>query len=418
MTNFGEKVIDESGVRLGDQVKLKAFGDRSRVLKLGRTRVVIEKSDEEEQCFGPLRWPLSGPMQRDQFELVLDSNVSDGRFILNAMGESFFIHNGTPTWRCYIKRGDCVDIGYNRLEFLVPDQASSQAISIPSHIVKSKLNILLIGETGTGKSRMARLIHEESGQRGKFVHLNLSAIPESLIASELFGHLKGSFTGAIGNKIGAVEEANNGTLFLDEVDSLSLDLQVKLLLFLDNKKYRPLGANFEKTSSPRIVFAAGRDLSRLVENGEMRRDFYFRLSSGFNHKIDPLRKNRKEISRFLKEWATSKNVTLARDLEDFILSKKWPGNYRELLGFLERKLTSSQSNYLTVAVEDEDNVEIIQADDSTEANVLTLAEVKSNYARRIYRSLGGNLKLTARTLAISPNTLRKFLSDSGEVVAA
>ncbi len=415
----GERAIIESGVRLGDMIRLQPFSERARSLKLGRTKLFIEKAGQGDFLVEPLRWMLPGPMGQGGYEIILDEQVEDGRFMIQSLGRSFFLHNGSPSFRSYLLRGDCVDIGYNRIEFMVPNlKVDEHQFEIPESIVKSNLNLLIMGETGTGKSRLAKFIHEGSGRKGKFVHLNLSAIPEALVASELFGHLKGAFTGAIFNKPGAVEEANDGTLFLDEVDSLNHDLQVKLLLFLDNKKFRPVGANFEKSASPRIVFASGRELSELVGTGHMRRDFFFRLSSGYTHRLAPLRSNPKVISSFATSWASKNGVTISGELHTYLRSQRWPGNYRELIGFLERKKAVSLSSYLCVTEEDEKNPQTVIEVEESNSNILTMETIKTEYARKIYRRLGSNLKLTARTLEISPNTLRKFLLSSVQSAAS
>lgn len=415
----GERAILESGLRLGDVVKLRPFNDKSRSITIGRTRIVIDKSIDGALTIEPQRWTLGGPMASEGFELILDSSIEDGRFILSSLGRAFFLHNGTPTWRSYLLRGDRVDIGYNRLELNVPGCDEDIVEGLSPAVLESDLSVLLTGETGTGKTRLAKMIHEQGKRRGKFVHLNLSAIPESLVASELFGHMKGAFTGAIYNKPGAVEEANEGTLFLDEVDSLSYDLQVKLLLFLDNKKFRPVGANFEKTSSPRLIFASGQDLNELVARKKMRHDFFYRISCGFNFSMRPLRSDVSAIKRFAQEWANQKNVTLSQQLETYLQSKPWPGNYRQLIGFLERKRALTPGSYLCVSENDDEcfSADFLKAK-NLESNIMTLDELKSNYARKIYRRLGSNLKLTARTLDISPNTLRKFLLDQSLLAAA
>lgn len=415
----GERAIFESGLRLGDMIRLRPFNHKSRSITIGRTRVVIEKSTDGALIINPQSWSLGGPMASDGFELILDTSIEDGRFILSSLGRSFFLHNGTPTWRSYLLRGDRVDIGYNRLELIVPSTDRDVIEGLSPAVLDSDLSVLLTGETGTGKTRLAKMIHDQGKRRGKFVHLNLSAIPESLVASELFGHMKGAFTGAIYSKPGAVEEANEGTLFLDEVDSLSFDLQVKLLLFLDNKKFRPVGANFEKTSSPRLIFASGQDLNDLVVRQKMRHDFFYRISCGFSFNLAPLRSDVRAIKRFAQEWATRQNVTLSQQLELYLQSKTWPGNYRQLIGFLERKRALTSASYLCVAESDEECFgSDLKRPRNLETNIMTLDELKSNYARKIYRRLGSNLKLTARTLDISPNTLRKFLVDQNLLAAA
>ena len=157
------------------------------------------------------------------------------------------------------------------------------------NLINSDLKILISGETGTGKSHLARKVHEKSGRLGEFVAINLSSFNPQLIESELFGHKKGSFTGAIHDKTGAFSMAKNGTLFLDEIDSLPLDLQTKLLTFIDNKKFRRVGDTKEESINTRLIFASGRPLEQLVEQGSFRKDLFFRLKSGHSVEMASLR---------------------------------------------------------------------------------------------------------------------------------
>ena len=166
--------------------------------------------------------------------------------------------------------------------------------------LNSSMPILLIGETGTGKTTIAKKIHDESGVGGNFVHLNLSSFSQSLIESEIFGHRKGAFTGAISDKKGAILEANKGTLFLDEIDSIDISLQTKLLTFLDNGEFRAVGGG-SNTSDVRMIYSSGKNIKDLVASGEMRLDFYFRLKNSLCLEVPNLRDNKDYLKDIIHE---------------------------------------------------------------------------------------------------------------------
>ncbi len=203
------------------------------------------------------------------------------RQFYQASSETDFRLNGQWVSKATLRRGDVIDFALNRFVFDRQEQSKEiQTIPISMQLIKSNLPILIEGETGTGKTTLAKRIHEQSQQNGRFVHLNLASFSTSLIESELFGHIKGAFTGAVRDKSGAFVEANQGTLFLDEIDSLPLSLQTKLLLFLDDGFVRPVGSTHSRKVKTRIIAASGSSLKNKVQTGFMRADFYHRLASG------------------------------------------------------------------------------------------------------------------------------------------
>ena len=189
---------------------------------------------------------------------------------------------------------------------------------------------LLLGETGTGKEVVARSIHSVVAQ-GPFVTINCSALVGPLVESELFGHVKGAFTGAMGNKTGLIELANGGTAFFDEIGELPLDLQAKLLRVLQEKEFRPVGSLVTKKSDFRIVAATNRDLAKEVERGTFRRDLFFRLNV-VTVRIPPLRERKEDlpllVEYFLEKFGRGHKV--AAEALEAVLSYDWPGNVREL----------------------------------------------------------------------------------------
>ena len=202
---------------------------------------------------------------------------------------------------------------------------------------KTDTNIIIYGETGSGKDIAARAIHALSGRKGSYIPVNCGAIPETLIESEFFGHVKGAFTGAATNKEGYVAAADGGTLFLDEIGELPLHLQVKLLRTLENKSYTAVGSNTPRTSSFRLIAATNQDLNNLVKEKKMRADFYYRVHV-LAITIPPLRERPGDIPLLTAAWQEKRgrqidiplHVRLAMENYD------WPGNVRELHNFLDR----------------------------------------------------------------------------------
>ncbi len=202
---------------------------------------------------------------------------------------------------------------------------------------KTDTNVIIYGETGSGKDVAARAIHALSGKKGSYVPVNCGAIPETLLESEFFGHVKGAFTGASMNKEGYIAAANGGTLFLDEIGELPPHLQVKLLRALENKTYVPVGSHTPHPSSFRLIAATNQDLSRLVREKKMRADFYYRVHV-LAITIPPLRERPEDIPLLTAAWQEKRgerldiplNVRLAMERYD------WPGNVRELHNFLDR----------------------------------------------------------------------------------
>ena len=195
---------------------------------------------------------------------------------------------------------------------------------------KTRWPVLLLGETGTGKEVVARSIHAQDPM-GLFVTIDCSSMVGSLMESELFGHVKGSFTGAVGVKIGLIESANGGTAFFDEIGELPLDLQAKLLRVLQEKEFRPVGGLTHKKSDFRIIAATNRDLAKEVEKGTFRRDLFYRLNV-VTVRIAPLRDRKEDIpvlvAHFMARYGAKHVIT--REVSDALMSYDWHGNVREL----------------------------------------------------------------------------------------
>ncbi|MDL1970656.1 MAG: sigma-54 dependent transcriptional regulator [Candidatus Desulfofervidaceae bacterium] len=222
-------------------------------------------------------------------------------------------------------------------------------------VAPSLAPVVITGETGTGKELVARLIHKYSKRKGPFVAINCSAFPETLIESELFGHVKGAFSGAIRDKRGLVEEADNGTLFLDEVGDLSMLMQTKFLRFLQEGEFRPVGSTKAKRADVRIIAATNKDLEELIKQDKFREDLYYRLNVIKIH-VPPLRERKEDIPLlahyFLKKYAELNNKTIKGFSEramSELLSRSWPGNVRQLENVIERAVIVSQKDLIDLS---------------------------------------------------------------------
>jgi DNA-binding NtrC family response regulator len=212
-------------------------------------------------------------------------------------------------------------------------------------VAPTAATILVTGETGTGKEMVARAIHQTSPRhRGRFVALNVSAIPETLLDAELFGHARGAFTGAVAMRQGRLEQADGGTLFLDEVGTMPMPLQMKMLRVLQEREFERIGDTRTIKVDVRIVAATNADLSKMVKEGTFREDLYYRLNVIPVH-IAPLRERVEDIpllvQTFVKKFAPDRELTVSQDAMRRLMAYAWPGNVRQLENAIERALAMS-----------------------------------------------------------------------------
>ncbi len=223
--------------------------------------------------------------------------------------------------------------------------ALRHVLNLVETVAPSDSTVLLLGETGTGKELIARAIHDRSTRKDRtFVKLNCAAIPTGLLESELFGHERGAFTGAIAQKIGRLELADQGTLFLDEVGDIPLEIQPKLLRALQEREFERLGSTHTKKVNVRLVAATNRDLDKMIENREFRSDLYYRLNV-FPIRIPPLRERPEDIPLLVRYFAQKYGRRMEKKIESIpttamkaLASWHWPGNIRELENFIERSV--------------------------------------------------------------------------------
>jgi two-component system, NtrC family, response regulator AtoC len=226
--------------------------------------------------------------------------------------------------------------------------AIMQVLSLIQKVEKTGMMVMVTGESGTGKELVAKALHYNSPRKSKpFIPVNLAAIPEDLIESELFGHEKGAFTGAVSRRIGKFEEANEGTIFLDEIGEMDMGLQTKLLRVLQENKITRLGSNKEIKLEVRVIAATNKQLSQRVKEGKFREDLYYRLQ-GFLIHLPPLRERGNDViilaNFFLNEFCTKNKMakkTLSEESMRALLEHNWPGNIRELKSCIERAVLIS-----------------------------------------------------------------------------
>lgn len=220
--------------------------------------------------------------------------------------------------------------GERRHELVGESDALKQVIRLSSKLGRGMWPVLVLGETGTGKEVVARTIHR-NGAGGNFVTIDCSALVGPLMESELFGHVKGSFTGAMSNKVGLIEQADGGTAFFDEIGELPLDMQGKLLRVLQEREYRPVGSTQVKRSTFRIIAATNRELAHEVEKKRFRQDLYYRLKV-VTVRLAPLRERKMDlpalIDHFLHLYGNGHRIS--SELKELMLDYDWPGNIREL----------------------------------------------------------------------------------------
>ena len=241
-------------------------------------------------------------------------------------------------------------------EMIGKSQKMRQIFGLIRKIAPMDVSVIIQGETGTGKELAARAVHDNSNRaKGPFVVLDCGAIPPNLIESELFGHEKGSFTGAIGSRPGAFERASGGTIFLDELGELRLDLQPKLLRVLENREVRRVGGNQVIEVDVRVIAATNRDLAKEIEAGNFREDLYFRLSV-INVQLPPLRQRKDDLPHIMKMLLAKPDIVTRHGRKRFtpeamtLLSNyPWPGNIRELVNVVQHVLTFADGDVIDVA---------------------------------------------------------------------
>ena len=289
----------------------------------------------------------------------------------------------------------------------------------------SDATLILTGESGTGKEVVARAIHQRSRRAsGPFVAINCAAVPEALLESELFGHVRGAFTDAKAARTGILAQANGGTLVLDEIGDMPLSLQPKLLRALENRVIRPVGGSQDMKFDARIIAATHRDLESLVEKGAFREDLFYRLNV-VHVALPPLRARGGDVLQlaqvFLERYAAHANRDvkgIGTNAAEKLLAYNWPGNVRELRNVIERAVALTRFD--TLSVDDlpdkirnhHDSHVIVAGQDPSE--LVSLEEVEKRYISRVMQAAGDNKSLAAQILGLDRKTLYRKLQSNRE----
>lgn len=282
-----------------------------------------------------------------------------------------------------------------------------QIFEVVKIVAKSNVTVLITGESGTGKELIARAIHNLSPRRERpFVAVSCAALPETLLESELFGHEKGSFTGAIAQKKGKFEYANKGSLFLDEIGEISANTQVHLLRVIEGKEFTRVGGNEPVTVDVRIISATNKDLKKAVEQGQFREDLYYRLNV-VTIDLPPLRERKEDIpllaEHFLKRFSleNQKEITgFSPEAKEFLLKYNWPGNVRELENAIERAVILAKDSLITLADLAYQNLPLTPV-----SNNKSLKELEKSHIWTVLKETKGNFSQAAKILGITRMTL-------------
>lgn len=300
--------------------------------------------------------------------VILMTGYADIKIAVNAVKMGAFEYVAKP-----INPDEILHIIKNGLASVAKNSSSASKVNGPEYIEgkceaalkmqeyinlvgPTEMSVLILGESGTGKEYAARRIHQFSKRKdAKFVAVDCGALPKDIAGSELFGHVKGSFTGAVNDKIGHFEEANGGTIFLDEIGNLSYDVQVNLLRAIQERKIRRVGSTKETSIDVRILAATNEDLKSAIKNGDFREDLYHRLNE-FSIGLPPLRERKEDLLDFayyFKDKASQEfakqNVEFDQNVLNVFQSYEWPGNIREMKNVVRRAVLLATNNLVTTS---------------------------------------------------------------------
>ena len=304
-------------------------------------------------------------------------------------------------------------------ELVGTSAALNQAMELVAQVAETDATVLINGETGTGKELIARAIHNLSNRKDKtLVKLNCATIPENLAESELFGHEKGAFTGAIARKLGRFELANGGTLFLDEIGELPLEMQAKLLRVLQEGEYERVGGTQTLKCDVRVIAATHRDLAQLSKQGKFRSDLYYRLNV-FPIHLPPLRERKEDIPQLVKHFVTKYSTKFGKNIVEIpermmvnLQSYLWPGNIRELQHIIERAVILSRGSQLAAV----DCINLIDPDSPTAAPLATLDDAERLHITAALEATSWRIagdQGAAKILGVPSTTLRSRMEKLG-----
>jgi DNA-binding NtrC family response regulator len=405
--------------------------------------------------------------KREDNDLVLtDKTVSRNHLEIKYSQDSLLLRdlestngtfvNGTRVKEAYLEPGDLIKVGNTTIEYVAFDEKvriepsaqdffgmlvgrstkMRQIFSILEKISPTHATVIIEGDTGTGKELVARAIHENSQRKGRpFVVFDCSAVAPNLIESELFGHERGSFTGAVKSRRGAFEEANGGTIFLDEIGELTLDLQPKLLRALEQREIKRVGSNVPAKIDVRVICATNKNLKKEIEGGRFREDLYYRLSV-VKISLPSLRERMEDIPALVERFLTTgkfnrkpdgdlKVIKVDDDAIKILARYEWPGNVRELSNVIERACSFVEGNTISKPHLDFIFAELSHGEERTEkmrvdadvpfkdAKQRIVESFEKEYLVDLLRRNNHNLSKASREAKIDRKHLRNLLKKYG-----
>ncbi|MDG0816778.1 sigma 54-interacting transcriptional regulator [Bdellovibrio svalbardensis] len=395
------------------QAFLKTFGDNAKTLSVSDFATLGKDVNCQIQLDGEDIAERHCRLERKEAGfLIRDMRTSFGTFV-----------NDAKIVEALLQEGDIIRIGSQELLFtLEKEQQSSfplrsrnevwhEELQVLGNVAKTDFPVLILGPSGTGKDVIASALHENSLRKnGPFMSVNCSALSETLIESELFGHIKGSFTGAINDRKGAFESARGGTLFLDEIGDLSYSLQAKLLRALENGEIRPVGADRNVKTDVRIIAATHQNLSEKIREGAFRSDLYFRLNV-VNVTPPALVLRMEDFDELLYSFAKKMKVRFSFNAISRMKKHPWPGNIREL----KNLVTRAAALYPRIQIEDYhiekllDKSLLSHAESTPANNIPVIKEIEKQMIIKRLAVNKGNQRRTALDLGMPKSTLHDRL---------
>lgn len=370
-------------------------------------------------AFGSIESAIDA-MKKGAFDYITKPfKLSEISIIVERAINYYRLHHENKILRHEIKKS------FGKGSLIGKSKAMQQVFDLVEKVAQVTANVLITGESGTGKEIVARAIHTVGIRSEKpFIAVNCTAIPDTLLESELFGHAKGSFTGAIQRKKGLFEEANGGTLFLDEIGDMDISLQAKILRAIQERKIRAVGDNLTKDIDVRIIAATHKDLKVAIKEGLFREDLYYRLSV-IPIVIPPLRHRKDDIpilaTHFLKKYAAQNGLTV-RDFSQgaitSLMNMRWDGNVRELENLVERLVVMSSRPIIQetdIPLPEMANVEDFWGDSTRD--MPTLEQLEKRYIQLVMEKTGGKKDKAAHILGINRRTLYRKEREYGMVEA-
>jgi transcriptional regulator with GAF, ATPase, and Fis domain len=418
--SVAERAFDGGEVVVVEDVPASAHGDRTSIVALGLRALLAIPLISRGRRLGVIYLdtdsPLHGVGQLDP--AILAAFGSQAAVAL----ENARLHQELQD-DCFLLRRSLAE-SFRFDQILYRSRAMHRVVQAIRQVAASNVTVLIQGETGTGKELVARAIHFNGARKaGRFLGQNAAALPDNLLESELFGHRRGAFSGAVENKIGLFEAAGGGTVFLDEIGEASPALQVRLLRLLETGTFRRVGETADRRADVRVLAATHRDLEEEVRAGRFRADLFYRLSV-FPIRLPPLRERREDIEPLVHSFVERYNRELGKGVRVIpratlarLIDHDWPGNVRELQNVIQRLVLLSPGEELAPLDDTPAGPVPAPAQEPAGAPAIptfeTLEEVERAHIRRALGQAGGNLSQAARLLGLHRGTLRWRLRKLG-----